>query len=263
MNDLLAHCKLGSAHAPLQIVPGEVVEGAEPATYPIFEHYLNKALASAMRERLQQWGTSYYDPNAEIETDAGVKVFKVYQPSLKLERDGNAEKVTLYLNCVMKSRVIRNVPLLEQFHRLKNQDKRNFEQFIGQQVVTVYDKKIYVVHRLDFENSANTLMVKGLNMSHTDYFKTKKHISLQSPDARPMIVCRGRHKQDIYFPPELVCSAELDNRVRQQLPKLCSFTPTAYSEGCDDTVKRFLIPGEQKSKGFEIFLFSYLLLRLS
>lgn len=60
-----------------------------------------------------------------------------------------------------------------------------------------------MVTGLDFENSARTLPIPDKKISHLEYFK-QKGVTLQFPDARPMLAVEGRRNQTIYLPPELV-----------------------------------------------------------
>lgn len=104
-----------------------------------------------------------------------------------------------------------------------------------------------MVTGLDFQNSANSLPVPSKGISHAEYFK-QKGITLQFPDAKPMIAVEGRRKQTIYLPPELVAGNELDPKVKEMLPQIASFTP-ATRNAAIEKVKKFLKPGAQRSTG--------------
>ena len=102
---------------------------------------------------------------------------------------------------------------------------------------------------LHFDQSAATLPIEGLvingkKVSHAEYFKTRKNIVLQYPNARPMIECLGRRKQTIFLPAELVCGDELDRRVKEMLPSIASYTPEKRNESIEE-IKGYLIPGKQ------------------
>jgi hypothetical protein len=78
-------------------------------------------------------------------------------------------------------------------------------------------------------------------MSHAEYFKSVKNIQLEHPKARPMIAVLGQRKQTIYLPAELVTGNELDPRVREQLPKIASFSPDVRTKAIEN-IKAFLTP---------------------
>ncbi len=130
-------------------------------------------------------------------------------------------------------------------HRRKQEVKRNYE---GEVVICTYDKRCYSVIEIDFDNSPATLPVEGLGMSHADYFAQRKKAKLQYPNATPIIAVLGRNNSKIYLPAEFVCINELDIFVKQQLPRIASFDPQTRHLAIDE-IKRFLVPGAQKTKG--------------
>ena len=72
-------------------------------------------------------------------------------------------------------------------------------------------------------------MINGKPCSHAQYFKDRKNINLQYPNARPMVEVLGRRKQNIFLPAELICGNELDRRVKEMLPTIASYTPEEVS----------------------------------
>lgn len=61
-----------------------------------------------------------------------------------------------------------------------------------------------------------------------------------------MVAVLGRRDQTIYLPAELVTGNELDEKVRQKLPQIASFTPDVRNEAIE-TIKVFLTPGAQRN----------------
>lgn len=87
-------------------------------------------------------------------------------------------------------------------------------------------------------------------MSHLEYFRSK-NVILQHPDAKPMIKVKGRRQnQDIFLPPELVTSVELEPRVREMLPLIASYKPDKRFDALQK-IKQFLTPGAQTTRGRE------------
>ena len=85
-------------------------------------------------------------------------------------------------------------------------------------------------------------------MSHAEYFKQRKDITLKYPKACPMVVVLGRNNNKIYLPAELVAVNELDPFIKSQLPQIASFTPQVRNEAIEE-IRRYLTPGAQKTKG--------------
>lgn len=105
----------------------------------------------------------------------------------------------------------------------------------------------YTVTNLDFSNSARTLMIPDLGISHEEYFR-KKGIRLEHPNDPPMVALPGRRNQTIHLPAELVMGNDLDPQVREQLPMIASFQPQRRREALEILAK-FLVPGAQTTKG--------------
>jgi aubergine-like protein len=162
----------------------------------------------------------------------------------------------LALTVDIKAKVMRSKSLLEVLAdgdprrmridpQMQQQMKR---QWIGETVIAMYDKKFYHVTDLIFDQSPASMPVGGLGMSHADYFKQRKGIDLTYPDVKVMVAVEGRRKSTIYVPPELVCGTDLDIHLKRELPMLTSFTPKVRSSSIDE-IRRYLIPGAQKTKG--------------
>jgi len=71
---------------------------------------------------------------------------------------------------------------------------------------------------------------------------------LDFPSAKPMIAVMGRNRKIIHMPAEIVCANEIDDELKSQLPQITSFKPDHRNKAIEN-IKRFLIPGAQKSKG--------------
>lgn len=114
-------------------------------------------------------------------------------------------------------------------------------------VIATYDKRCYSVVDLHFDKTPASLPVEGLGMSHAQYFKARKDIELQYPNAAPIVAVSGRNNSIIFLPAELVCGNELDAQLKVKLPTIASFTPQVRYKGIAE-MKRYLIPGATKSK---------------
>ena len=128
--------------------------------------------------------------------------------------------------------------------QMQKQMKR---QLIGESIIAIYDKKIYHVTDLIFEQSPVLLPIEGLGISHADYFKERKGIDLTYPDVRLMAAVEGRRKSTIFIPPELVCGTEIDAQLKRELPTLTSYKPKVRSTAIDE-IRRYLVPEAQKTK---------------
>jgi hypothetical protein len=62
-----------------------------------------------------------------------------------------------------------------------------------------------------------------------------------------MIAVMGRKKQIIHFPAEIVCSNELSDSLKMQLPKIASIAPKQRHDAIQE-IRRFLVPGAQKTR---------------
>ena len=150
--------------------------------------------------------------------------------------------------------------------------------------IPVFSSRPKVVD-LHFDKSPASFPVEGLeingkNISHAEYFKTRKNIVLQYPKAKPLLEVLGRRKQTIFLPgkrficilhsafisggctisslvshhyhchadtAELCCGDELDRRVKEMLPSIASYTPERRNQAIEE-IKGYLIPGKQKTK---------------
>ena len=101
--------------------------------------------------------------------------------------------------------------------------------------------------KLSTDQSASSMPIPGSKMSHTEYFKEKKGIVLEFPNARPLLAVLGRNQSTIHLPAELVCGNELDSKLQCQLPMIASFKPIQRNEAIEE-MKRYLRPGGQKTK---------------
>ena len=90
--------------------------------------------------------------------------------------------------------------------------------------------------------------IPNLGISHAEYFKKRKNITLQYPNAPPLVAVLGRNNSKIYLPAEVVCGNELEPRLKQRLPMIASFKP-AERHAAIEEMKRFLQPNAQKTKG--------------
>ena len=121
-------------------------------------------------------------------------------------------------------------------------------KFCNEVVIAMYDKKCYSVKDLHFDKSPASLPIPGKNFSHAEYFAKKKGINLRFPNATPMIEVLGRNDSSIYLPAELVCANELEPHLKSKLPMIASWTPDVRHAAIEE-IRRYLIPGEQKSRG--------------
>ena len=119
--------------------------------------------------------------------------------------------------------------------------RRYKREYVGQIVICTYDKRCYPIVDLDFENSAHTLRIEGLNVSHAEYFNVRKKIPLKYPHVKPMVAVLGRNNSRIYLPAELVCVNELNPFVKQQLPLVASFKPKVRHDAIEE-IRKYLVP---------------------
>eukprot|EP00547_Thalassionema_nitzschioides_P000902 CAMPEP_0194203194 /NCGR_PEP_ID=MMETSP0156-20130528/3038_1 /TAXON_ID=33649 /ORGANISM="Thalassionema nitzschioides, Strain L26-B" /LENGTH=1226 /DNA_ID=CAMNT_0038928897 /DNA_START=245 /DNA_END=3925 /DNA_ORIENTATION=- len=255
---ILMHCeKLG--HRPVDNV--ERTE-SQPATKVEFAHYCNIVLQRAMTERMARWGRHYIDPKSYTTPrnrhgeELGVDIFQAYSVEFNVGQPCNGDKPKLMLTVDLAAKIIRTKSLLMSIYGPRNPNTTRFSdqdimaakrQWIGQVVISKIDKKCHSIHDLVFEESAESMPVGNLNMSHAQYFKDRKNCTLQYPRAVPMVAVVGRNKQMIHLPPELICADELDDDVKTQLPKIASFGPVVRNEAIEE-IKNFLVPGAQKSR---------------
>lgn len=256
-NAVKAHCN-ATGHTPVT-----ADDTAYPATPNIFLQYANKVLERAMGERMARWGQQFIDPKSFTTPrrrngqEMGVHIFQSYLIEFSIGRPDPSKPPKLMLTIDLRAKVIRTHGILHTLCKGKDPNTYKFTEgemraakafWIGQQVISKLDKTTYSIHDLVFDKSADSLMIEDLGMSHTKYFRERKKCVLEYPAAKPMIAVLGRNKSIIHFPPELVCSNDLDDELRSQLPQIASFQPSIRNEAIE-TVKKFLIPGAQTTKG--------------
>jgi len=261
---LLQHCQQ-AGHKPVYSPSDTAATGCEPipANMEVFNSYVNGALQRALGERLARWGTEYIDPeNMKEPTDRqnkslGVRVYEAYSCQFGFIRKSSTDIPRVGLTVDLRAKIVRTMSVLDQlsngqdprcYNPSRQEEDRSRRQWIGEVVISMHDKKCYSVTDLIYNQSAQTLPVEGLGMTHAQYFETRKNIKLKYPEARPMIAVLGRRNQTIYMPPELVAGNELEARVKQQLPMIASYKPDSRNKAIDK-IRSYLIPGAQKSKG--------------
>lgn len=240
---------------------------SKPASVAEFEMFANVALEGALRERMARWGRDFIDPQSFAEPkdrngiSLGVQIFKAYRCNFNLMRQSNTKSAVarLTLTIDLRAKVIRKSTLLDAIYKspytpqkegsLSRTELESVKRnWIGETVITTYDKKCYSVVDLMFDQSPNSLMIPGTTTSHTQYFATRKKIKLQFPNAKPMVVVQGRNKKNIFLPAELVTGNELDPAVKEKLPMIAGFNPEERNKAID-VVRNYLIPGAQATKG--------------
>lgn len=209
-------------------------------------------------------GREYIDPKSFTEPQdrsgksLGVRVFKAYVCEFGLHKSNPDPTVpcSLGLTIDLRAKVMRTTSLLEVMCKGAHPEKKHFDdrekadfkrQFNNEVVIAMYDKKCYSVKDLIFDKSPATLPVSDKGVSHADYFKQRKDITLKYPNAAPMVEVLGRNNTSIYLPAELVCANELDLQLKSKLPSIASFTPDLRHNAIEE-ITRFLTPGAQKSK---------------
>jgi hypothetical protein len=250
------HCQ-ETGHKPVT-----AEDKAKPADLRLFMQYVNIVLQKAMAERMARWGRHYVDPKS-FKTpknmrgqEMGVNVFQAYHVDFTVGLPSEGATPTLMLTVDLTAKVIRTKSLLHAlcrggdpntFKMSKHDELVAKRTWIGEIVISKLDKACYDVHDLVFDQSPDTMLVGSLGISHTKYFEERKHYTLDFPSARPMVAVRGRHNKIIHLPAETLCANELDDELKMKLPQITSFKPDHRSEAIDQ-IKRFLIPGAQKSK---------------
>jgi hypothetical protein len=253
-------------HAPVY-APDESASGdnaPKHAQMEVFSSYVNGALQRALGERLARWGSEFIDPTQVTEpsdrqgNSMGVRVYEAFSCRFNPLRPGNgAGPAHLALTVDLRAKIVRTMSVLEHLAgnagpaayspNRHDQDKARRE-WIGTIVISMHDKKCYSVTDLIFDQSAASMPVEGLGMSHAEYFKQRKNVELKYPNAKPMIAVLGRRNQTIYLPAEMVAGNELERRVKEQLPMIASYKPEARNVAIDK-IRSFLVPGAQKTKG--------------
>jgi len=258
-NSMKMHCT-SVGHKPVSEDSSELAN-SQPASPEEFSQYCNTILQRAMGERMARWGRHYIDPKSfqtpknKYGQEMGVNVFQAYNVEFNVGKpQGPAPKLMLTVDLTAK--VIRTKSLLVALTGGKDPNKCQFSaqekaaakrKWVGQTVISMLDKKCHAIHDLIFEYSPDSLPVEGLGISHAQYFEQRKNHKLEYPRAKPMIAVPGRNKSIIHLPAEVVCADELDDEVKMQLPKIASFGPEVRNKAIDE-IKRFLIPGAQKSR---------------
>mmetsp|Transcript_122519 Transcript_122519/g.342891 ORF Transcript_122519/g.342891 Transcript_122519/m.342891 type:complete len:414 (+) Transcript_122519:114-1355(+) len=192
---LLQHCSM-AGHTPIYISETNA-QGWKPAQAEVFISYVNQALKRALGEKLASWGSEFIDPNGVKEPrdragrPLGVRVFRAYSCGFGLLRNPQGI-ANLALTVDLRAKVLRTKSVLEQLCEEKKpadyrptaqEISRAKHRWIGEVVITMYDKKCYSVTDLLFEHSAVSMQVEGLGMSHAEYFSKRKGITLKSPNA--------------------------------------------------------------------------------
>mmetsp|Transcript_122518 Transcript_122518/g.342886 ORF Transcript_122518/g.342886 Transcript_122518/m.342886 type:complete len:269 (+) Transcript_122518:220-1026(+) len=130
-------------------------------------------------------------PRQTVNRPLGVRVFRAYSGSFGLLRNPQGI-ANLALTVDLRAKVLRTKSVLEQLCEDKKpaeyrptapEISRAQRRWIGEVVITMYDKKCYSVTDLLFEHSAVSMQVEGLGMSHAEYFSKRKGITLKSPNA--------------------------------------------------------------------------------
>jgi hypothetical protein len=259
-----------AGHAPVYTDQTKVDSGQvhpRAAQLEVFTAYVNGALQRALGERLARWGSEFIDPTNVTEpkdrkgNGLGVRVYEAFSCQLGCLRPGGDESkpgpAHLALTVDLRAKIVRTMSVLDHlcgstdpmhYRPSYNEQERAKREWIGEVVISMHDKKCYSVTDLVFDQSATSLPIEGLGISHADYFLKRKNIALKYPDARPMIAVLGRRNQTIYLPAELVAGNELERRVKEQLPMIASYKPEARNAAIDK-IRSYLIPGAQKTKG--------------
>ena len=264
---LLSHCR-ETGHTPQYANTGD--SSTIPANKEVFLSFANNALQRALSERMARWGREYIDPTSTTEPEdrngrkLGVQVFKAFSCEFGLNRVTAGAKpgqppppIQLTLTVDLRAKIMRTKSLLDAIYEgldpnrntiPPNKQNQLQRQWRNEVVIGKYDKRCHSVISLDFDHSPASRPVEGLGMSHAQYFETKKKIKLQYPNTKPMIKVAGRQNTAIYLPAELVCGNELDAKLKIQLPSIASFKPDERNKAIDE-IRRFLIPGAQKTRG--------------
>lgn len=184
----------------------------------------------------------------------GVRVYEAYCCTFGFLRNAQ-ETASLSLTVDLRAKIARTMSVLD--HLCQGKDPTNYHpssqeqmeakrHWISEVVITMHDKRCHSVVDLDFEHSASTLPVKGLGMSHAEYFEKRKGTKLRFPDAVPMVVALGRNNLHIFLPPELVAGNDLGASIKQQLPFIASFGPEKRNKAIEK-IREYLVPGAQTS----------------
>lgn len=255
---LFQHCR-STGHRPVYD-PRD--EGARPAEEEVFLAYCNLVLARALGKEFSKWGREYIDPQQSKEpTDRrghslGVMVYPAFACEFGLMRPKGPRKAVVALTIDLCAKLMRTQSVLDLIYngndpstyelspQERTQVQRNLE---SKTVVYKTDKKCYSVVAVRFDHSPSSLPVEGLGMSHAEYFERRKRNPLQYPNAKPILEVQGkRGTGNIFLPAELVCADELDARVKEQLPTICSFDPATRNEAIETIKAKLKSPMEQE-----------------
>lgn len=248
-----------------------------PANPPEFMAFINVALHRALRERLKQvslifyrcpfssndsklcthpqWGDAFIDPDQRNATNAvdrqgrdlGVQIYEAFFATFDLTRSPQDQKANLRLTVDLRAKIMRTVTLYDLLKNVpQNRQAAEKRKWIGERVMYNREKRGYDLVDLDFAHTPRTLPIPGKDISHLQYF-TRKGIHLSYPDAAPMVVLKGRKNQNIFLPPELVSSTELEQSVREMLPQIASYSPDKRHDALQK-MKEFLKPGAQSTR---------------
>ncbi|KAG7361420.1 Piwi domain containing protein [Nitzschia inconspicua] len=264
IGSLLQHCQ-NKGHRPVYSAAEEACKSVEPtpATVETFTSFINLALQRALSERLAKWGTEFIDPtNMKEPVDKsgrslGVRVYEAYSCQFNVIKATADSLPQVGLTAGLRAKIVRTLSVMD--HLVGDQDPAMYDpghqerercrrEWIGETVISMHDKKCYSVTDLIFDQSAESMPVQGLGMSHAEYFTKRKGINLKYPKFRPIIAVLGRRNQTIYLPAELVAGNELEARVKQQLPMIASYKPVDVNAAVEK-IRSYLVPGAQKSRG--------------
>ncbi|KAG7355808.1 Piwi domain containing protein [Nitzschia inconspicua] len=264
IGSLLQHCQQ-KGHRPVYSPAEEASKSVEPtpASVETFTSFINLALQRALSERLAKWGTEFIDPaNMKEPVDKsgrslGVRVYEAYSCQFNVIKATADSLPQVGLTADLRAKIVRTLSVMD--HLVGDQDPAMYDpshqerercrrEWIGETVISMHDKKCYSVTDLIFDQSAESMPVQGLRMSHAEYFAKRKGITLKYPKFRPMIAVLGRRNQTIHLPAELVAGNELEPRVKQQLPMIASYKPVDRNAAVEK-IRSYLVPGAQKSKG--------------
>lgn len=197
---MLSHCQQ-TGHTPHM----DLDEALQPVSTELFIGFCNVALQRALGERMAKWGKDYIDPKNWTEPkdrtgrSLGVRIFRAFSCEFGIHSFNGKNSLTLTVD--LRAKIIRTKSLLDvlcngmdpQRLRFDQKDIIHFKkQYQGEVVICMYDKKCYPIVDLDFDNSPDTLMIKGTDMNHTQYFKLRKDIDLRYPHVAPIVAVLGK-----------------------------------------------------------------------
>merc|ERR1740124_1054841 len=155
-----------------------------------------------MAERMARWGRHYIDPKSYTTPknkrgeELGVDVFQAYSVEFNVGRPQPQGSPKLMLTVDLTAKIIRTKSLLVSLCQSRNPNTCRFTEaekreakrrWIGETVISKLDKKCPAIHDLIFDQSAETLMVGDLGITHAEYYIERKKCRLEYPRAAPMI----------------------------------------------------------------------------